>query len=176
MFSNPGTTPTPEDLADRQAILDILHSHSRGLDRGDLSLLKACYWPEAEVDYGNFKGPAHQFAELVLPALQGQYELTRHCLSNTLFNFSGNRCHTESCVNAGHLLQGAGTEMLFCGRYLDTLEKRDQHWKLVYRQVVMDWSRKHSLEDERGGEAFSALAKGSCDNRDPSYSKETDTP
>lgn len=176
MIIDVGIPPSEAELADRAAIQDVLNSHSRGLDRHDLALLQACYWPEAEVDYGNFKGPAQQFAELVLPALAGQYELTRHCLSNTLFSFSGARAHTETCVNAGHLLQGAAEEMIFCGRYLDTLEKRDGQWKMIYRQVVMDWSRQHTLSDERSSEAFAALAKGTQDPTDPSHQQETHSP
>lgn len=61
-----GAVPTPQELADRAAITDILHLHSRGLDRQDASLLEAAYWPDANVDYGSFVGPAMQFAPWLL--------------------------------------------------------------------------------------------------------------
>jgi hypothetical protein len=162
-----GTPAGAAELADRLAIQDVLSFHSRGLDRLDTALLQACYWPEAEVDYGSYKGPAQQFAELVIPALRGNYELTRHCLGNTLVELRGNRALAESSVNAGHLLPGAKEEMLFAGRYLDTLEKRDGRWKLLHRQVVMDWSRRHQVADERATEAFAAMAKGAHGTADP---------
>jgi len=162
-----GTPQGPQEIADRMAITDVLAAHSRALDRLDLELLQSCYWDDAQVDYGSYKGPAQQFAELVLPALDAQYELTRHCLCNTLIELRGAQALAESSVNAGHLLAGAKQEMLFGGRYLDTLEQRDGKWKLLHRQVVIDWSRQHPVEDERDGEAFSQLARGAHRDADP---------
>ena len=167
MSIDPGTLPDPQQVADRLAIQDVLSSHSRGLDRLDTALLQSCYWPGAEVDYGSYKGPAHAFAELVVPALKGQYELTRHCLSNTLVAFRENRAMVESCVTAVHLLTGAAEEMLFHGRYLDTLERRGGQWKLLHRRVVMDWSRRQPVVDERGGASFAELTKGGHGAADP---------
>jgi hypothetical protein len=169
MTADTGITLTSEQLADRLLIHDVLHLHSRGLDRLDKSAIQCAYWPEAEVDYGSYKGSAQVFAELVVGALGQTYELTRHCLSNTLVNLAGNSAWSESCVNAGHLLPGAREELLFYGRYLDKLEKRDGQWKILHRQVVMDWSKRLPVQDERSGEAFAALAKGAHFDTDPLY-------
>ncbi len=169
MRTDPGSTATHEQLADRLAIQDVLHLHSRGLDRLDKDAIQCAYWPEAEVDYGSYKGSAHVFAELVVGALGQAYELTRHCLSNTLLNVAGNSAWSESSVNAAHLLPGAREELLFYGRYLDKLEKRDAQWKILHRQVVMDWSKRLPVQDERSGEAFAALAKGAHLDDDPLY-------
>lgn len=169
MTTDTGSTPTPAQLADRLAIQDVLHLHSRGLDRLDKDAIQCAYWPQAEVDYGSYKGSAHVFAELVVGALGQAYELTRHCLSNTLVTFAGNVALSESSVTASHLLLAAGEEMLFYGRYLDRLEKRDGRWKILHRQVVMDWSKRLPVQDERNGEAFAALAKGGHLDTDPLY-------
>ncbi|NQX89581.1 MAG: nuclear transport factor 2 family protein [Halioglobus sp.] len=164
-----GKTPDTAEVAERMAILDILNLHSRGLDRLDEATIRAAYWPDAQVDYGRFKGEARVFANLIIGVLGGQYALTRHALSNTLVTFEGNFAYSETCVHAGHLLQGGGEELLFYGRYLDRLEKRTGHWKIVYRQVVMDWSKRYSVRDERDGDAFGALAKSGHYNNDPLY-------
>jgi SnoaL-like domain len=169
MTTDTGTSPTPAQLADRLAIQDVLHLHCRGLDRLDKDTIQCAYWPEAEVDYGSFKGNAHLFAELVVGALGQAYELTQHSISNTLVQFTGNIARSESTVHAGHLLPGAQEEMLFYGRYLDRLEKRNGRWKILHRQVVMDWSKRLAVQDERGGEAFAALAKGAHIDTDPLY-------
>ena len=162
-------SPTTEETGKRLAIADVLNRHCRGLDRNDAELLKSCYWPDAGVDYGNFKGPAHDFADLIGPALSQAYELTRHCIGNTLLQFEGDTAYAESYVQAGHLLIGGETEMRFEGRYLDRLEQREGAWAIAHRQVVMDWSRTTGLQDERDSEAFAALAKGKADNSDPLY-------
>lgn len=169
MTAEAGTPPNPDRVADRLAIEDILALHSRGLDRQDSAAIQAAYWPDAEVDYGSYKGGAHAFAELVVAALGQQYELTRHSLSNTLIAFSQNDACSESNVTAGHLLTGAEEEMLFYGRYLDRLEKRDGQWKILHRQVVMDWSKRLPVVDARDHEAFADLAKGAHKESDPLY-------
>ena len=161
---------TPARIADRMAIQDLLHNHCRGLDRNDGALLAASYWPDAEVDYGSFKGPASQFAELIGPALGEAYELTRHRISNTLIDFDGATARVESYVEASHLFKGGASEMRFGGRYLDTLEQRGDEWCMLDRQVVMDWSTTREVTDERESEAFAALSKGSNDASDPLHS------
>ncbi|WP_170287288.1 nuclear transport factor 2 family protein [Halioglobus maricola] len=158
-------TATPPD---QLAISDILHAHCRGLDRNDSTLLASCYWPEAEVNYGNFIGPAAEFCQLIGPALAPVYELTRHCVSNFTIQINGEQAHCESYVEAAHLLRGAEQEMCFSGRYLDRLEKRDGHWRMVHRHVVMDWSRTRAITDERQSEGFVALSKGTAGDDDPS--------
>ena len=156
-----------ERIADRLAIADVLHSHSRGLDRSDAGLIRDCYWPDAELDYGIYKGPAHPFADLVVGALTGNYELTRHSISNTMFAFEGERARTESYVDANHLYQGGERELRVGSRYLDLLEKRDGSWRMLHRQVVIDWSQDSNFPDARNSEAFGAFVKGRNDDRDP---------
>jgi hypothetical protein len=169
MNADTGLSPDIENIADRIAICDIIYLHSRGLDRLDPDTIKCAYWPEAEVDYGSFRGSAHLFAELVVGALGEQYELTRHSLSNTLIAFAGDSARAESNVSAAHLLQGGQEELLFFGRYLDLLEKRGGRWKIRHRQVVMDWSKRLPVGDERESDAFADLAKGGHCDSDPLY-------
>ncbi|MDG2411551.1 MAG: nuclear transport factor 2 family protein [Halioglobus sp.] len=162
--------PATHRTADRLAIAETLYLHSRGLDRLDAAAIRGAYWPESEVDYGSYKGNAHVFAELVVDALSQQYELTRHSLSNTLIELTGNSALCESYVHAGHLLPRAKEELLFYGRYLDKMEKRGSQWKILHRQVVVDWIKRHPVVDERDSEAFNALAKGARRESDPLYS------
>lgn len=171
MPHSPGEPPSAECVAHKLAINDILNLHSRGLDRLDTQALKTAYWPDAEVDYGSFKGQAHQFAELVLPILGESYELTRHSLSNITIELheSESIALSETWVHAGHLLPGAEEELLFYGRYLDKHEKREGRWRILHRQVVVEWIKRLPIEDERNSDAFSALARGGRIADDPLY-------
>lgn len=164
-----GKTAGLAELADRLAIQEVIAAHSRGIDRLDQTCIEAAYWPEATVAYGAFNGRAHDFASMVIPALRGSYELTQHRVSNTLIAFSGDRARSESYVAAYHLLQGADQEMFFSGRYLDVHEKRGEHWKMIERRVVMDWSRQWAVVDERESAGFAGLAKGARLDQDPLY-------
>ena len=136
MVDNIGRLGNTQDTAHRVAIREVLATHSRGIDRNDPGILKMAYWPDAEVDYGGFKGAAHDFADLVGPALSGAYELTQHLLGQTFYSIEGSQAATESYVSARHLLHGAAEELSFAGRYLDQLELREGQWKIVHRQVV----------------------------------------
>jgi SnoaL-like domain len=167
MIKEPGLPPSPQELADQLAIQEVLNQHSRALDRLQEQWLKSCYWQDAEVDYGAYKGPAHTFAELIMGALGSQYQLTRHNLSNTTILLEGETALCESYVYASHLLADGSEDMNFHGRYLDKLEKRDGAWKMRYRQVVVDWVVRHPGNDERDSDAFKALARGSNDQQDP---------
>lgn len=169
MTRPPGAQPSAAEVADHIAIKEILNTHSRGLDRVDVEALKSAYWPDAEVDYGTFVGSAHQFAELVLPILADSYELTRHSLSNHTIELHGNIALSEAWVHAGHLLPGAQEELLFYGRYLDKLEKREERWKLLHRTVVVDWIKRLAVNDERDAEAFSSIKRGGHKATDPLY-------
>ncbi len=162
-----GTPPSPEQTADRAAMIDILNLHCRGLDRLDEAALTACYWPDAEVDYGSYAGPAQDFARLVLTALKDSYQLTRHVISNTLVDLQLPRARCETYVNADHLLPTATRELCFGGRYLDLLEKRDGQWRILHRRVVIDWASMRELEDLRGSEAFAAMTRGDRGTADP---------
>ena len=162
-----GTPPDTREIAARLAILEVLNMHSRGLDRCEADWIKSTYWPDAVLDYGSFKGNAHVFADIVVSVLGENYELTQHFLGNTLIDIDGDTARTESYVTAHHLLKGGREDLFYSGRYLDILDQRDGLWKLSARTVVMDWSRRLEVEDERATEAFADLVKGTHDKTDP---------
>ena len=80
--------PSLKELSDRGAIEYLLKRHSRGIDRLDLDCLLSSYWEDAQVDYGGFKGLAHDFARKVIPSLGQKYKLTQHKISNILVTFN----------------------------------------------------------------------------------------
>jgi hypothetical protein len=167
MSTPPGTPPETNEVAARLAILEILNMHSRGLDRCEAEWIKSAYWPDAVVDYGSYKGNAHAFADIIVGVLAEQYEMTQHFLGNTLFEIDGQTARTESYVTAHHLRKDGQEDLFYSGRYLDVLDEREGCWKLSSRIVVMDWSRRLEVVDERATAAFADLAKGTNDQADP---------
>lgn len=167
MNTETGSVGDLYELQNQLAIQQLVFTHCRGLDRSDSATLLSCYWPDAEVDYGAFKGPAEAFCNLIVDVLPASYELTQHKVGNTLVEISGNSARSETYVTAYHLLLGAREEMVFSGRYLDKLEMRNDCWKILHRTVVMDWSRNHAVKDERESDAFAQMQKGSTGDRDP---------
>lgn len=166
-----GQVPDAEQLADRLAIAEVLAMHCRGVDRADEAALKVAYWPEATVAYGGFNGNAHEFCAM-LPTGIKAYAQTQHSITNTLIDLRGNTAKVESYVTAYHYRAGAGeadTEMTYLGRYLDRFEKRGALWKMMHRQVVMDWNQNTSATAILSGPPFEGLARGSRHPEDVVY-------
>lgn len=167
-----GQVPGPEEVADRLAIVEVIHTYSRGLDRADPDILKSTCWPDASVDYGFFKGEAHPFLEN-MPAGLKRYRNTQHQVSNTLVSIDGNDARVESYLTAHHYLPVDGddnTEMTYIGRYLDHMEKRGNVWKIKFRKIVMTWHQDaKTSEDFEKNASLTAISQATHDPDDPSF-------
>lgn len=169
-----GAIPSPAELADRSAIEDVIYTHSRGVDRADAAILKSAYWPDAEVAYGSFNGPAHEFCDLLAAGIR-RYRATHHQVSNISARVSAENAVVESYVTAYHYLDasetnpGTDTEMTYFGRYVDHMQQRNRVWKLLFRQVVMDWNQNLKTSADFGGPTFAGLARSDRHPNDPLY-------
>jgi len=132
-------------------------------------VLSCTYWPDATVAYGGFNGNAHEFCEM-LPGAIRVYTRTQHVISNTCIEFRNDRALAETYVTAYHYRTDPGgddTEMTYLGRYLDTLQKRDDVWKILHRQVVMDWNQNTRATATLEGPPFDGVARGCRHPDDP---------
>lgn len=168
-----GAVPSAAEVADRLAIAEVLAMHSRGVDRADEAVLKSAYWSDAEVAYGAYNGDAHGFCE-ILPTSIKRYAGTAHKISNLNIEFRGDEARVETYVTAHHYLKGdangtADTEMTYIGRYLDTMEKRNNVWKIRFRRVLMDWNQNAAATAILEGPPFEGLARGTNGPDDPLY-------
>lgn len=171
-MSEPGKVPGPEEVADRLAIIEVIHAYSRGLDRADADLLLATCWPDAEVDYGFFRGEAHPFLSNMPTGLKS-YRNTQHQISNTLIEIDGNEARAESYLTAHHYKEvdgGDDTEMTYIGRYLDHFEKRGDLWKISFRKIVMTWHQDAKVTaDFEKNASLVPIARATHDPDDPSW-------
>lgn len=167
-----GRVPDAAEVADRLAIMAVLSMHSRGIDRASTEMLQSCYWPDAEVDYGGYKGGAHAFCEM-LPNGIKRYQNTQHQISNTHIEFQGTLAKVETYVTAHHYLadeEGNDTEMTYIGRYLDQMEKRDDCWKISFRKIVMTWHQYGpATADEEANPSLKPISRASHDADDPLF-------
>ena len=160
-----------DDIAAELAIRNALARYCRGVDRGDVALLKSVYHPDATDDHGTFKGNGHDFAEYLVELMDRSTIPSQHHVTNVLIERDGERADVESYVLAFHPIpDGAGGEVhaLFGGRYLDRFERRGGEWKIAERRVVMDWTRAALLGDAwELAESFAA-SRGGRREADPS--------
>ena len=175
-MNSTGKIPNLKEIADRLAIQDVLYRHCRGVDRADAVLLKSAYWPEAEVAYGAYNGPAHPFCEN-LPTTITKYAATQHRVTNTIVDFKDNDAVVESYVMAHHYSaqpDEADVEMTYLGRYIDHMQRRGDYWKIMFRWVVMDWNQNVQATAILKGAPFDGLARGQRLPGDPLYQMQND--
>lgn len=129
-------------LADREAIRDVLYRYCRAVDRGDKELLRSCYHANGTDDHGFFAGSGWDFADYVLPIL-AQLDRSIHSLSNPHIELAGDRAYVETQWSVIHRLRrwGQFTDMWHQGRYLDEFERRDGQWRILRRVTVLDAER-----------------------------------
>ena len=157
---------TCEDLAARHQIMNVLALHSRGVDRGDATMLGAAYHPDATVDYGFFKGPASTLVAILGDA-QKTAPPTTHRTCSCWIKVDGDRAISESYVIAH--VEDAETQRMVLGRYLDTHACIDGQWRLTHRQYVIEGNTNRPNTATRGDGAADLahyVAQGAKQNAD----------
>lgn len=161
-----------QDVADRQAIYEVLVRYSHGVDRCDLDMLKSAYWPDGTDDHGTFTGNAMEFCEMLIPALKAMHS-TMHNIGSHLIDLRGDAAKVQSYCVAYHQLPSpeGDIEMVVGGRYLDRMTRRDGKWRIQDRVYVMDWNRNGASTQSLEGDLFGQLkTRGSRYPDDPFYS------
>ena len=147
-----------QQLIDRQAIADLMQRYARTLDWLDDDGQAGCYWPDAEIDYGFFRGRADDFLPVVMATERGS-DRRWHMLGAPLVSFTApDIAEAETYgVFAGATRQEDGTLAgnLFGGRYLDRFERRGGEWRVAKRLYVLDWCQR--LADQPGFDADPAF-------------------
>ena len=126
-----------EELVARRAIGEAIATVQRGIDRGDLALLKSAWHDDADVAYGFFDGTAAEMCE-ILAGAPDPTNITMHRPANVWIKVDGDRAVSESYVFV--YSPSEGVQSLIGGRYLDRHERRDGRWRLSHRTYVMDWN------------------------------------
>lgn len=126
-------------LIDRQKIYEVLTRYCRGVDRGDVDLIRSVYHEDATDDHGMFKGRGVDFAAWIVDYLKdiGQ---SQHFIGNFTCDLQGDVAHTETyCISVSD--DGKGTQATVYNRYIDRFERRGGEWKIADRLVVLDLTR-----------------------------------
>ena len=129
------------ELADKQAIRDLVLTYCRAVDRIDVPLGHSIWHDDGDADYGAdyYQGPGKGVIDTICGHHAG---LTSHShqVSNILIALDGDKAGSESYVNGTMRMARDGKTMHLevYGRYLDRWERRDGRWGLVHRVVVMD--------------------------------------
>ena len=131
-----------EEISAKQAIADLLSIYCRGIDRCDADLVKQAFWPDAYDNHGADAAPAWEFADRIVASKLAGTEWTTHAVTNHLVDVDvdGDVAFSEAIVLTFQKQSGSAEVNIFCGRYVDRVERRDGNWRIAYRQMIHDWS------------------------------------
>lgn len=119
------------ELADRQAISDVISAYCERFDRNDPEGVAALFTPDARIDY-NPDTPTLRGSELAASVASGLREIfaaTSHHVSNLVVSFEGrDRAHSQCYIYAWHRYHGDRPDGELWGRYLHRFVRADSGW------------------------------------------------
>jgi SnoaL-like domain len=158
------------ELADKDAIRELLHLYCVGSDRMDTALVESVFHADARLHYGYFDGGPRDlsaFSMRFLPRFVG----THHSLTNIIIRLDGQSARSLSYITAlhsgGKRKDGSRYDMIGYGRYADLLHKHGGQWRIIERTVLFDGNLEFAGSFD-WPEKFSAF-RGRRDPSDPSY-------
>lgn len=141
-----------DELVAQQEIRDVLIRYTRGIDRMDVDLVRACYHTEARDDHGAFRGTVDEFVDWLRDDVWSCFDTTMHFIGNQLVEVAGDVAHPESYCVAYHRRDTrdgeVGHDLVIGLRYVDRLERHDGKWRIVDRRCVFDWTRRDPIVGE----------------------------
>jgi hypothetical protein len=162
-----------QDVADRQAITDLIYRYCRSVDRLDIPLGHSIWHQDGYADYGAavYQGNGRGVIDYI--CAQHRHTLHHsHQVSNIIIDLDGDRAGSESYVTASlRVRRGEQLKhMTVWGRYIDQWSRRDGRWGLDKRISIRDF------DEVRDVTAMYEHDTGRRDRSDPSYSVLRDLP
>lgn len=143
-------TITPESLASREQIKEVIYAYCFGVDRQDWARVRACFTDDATHDHGTFEGGNDAFIGFAADVLK-QMDGTMHTIGNVIITLDGDSATSEATFTAYHRMRGGSegplapieqdTDWIVAGRYCDTWRHQDGAWRIERRQAIHDWTR-----------------------------------
>jgi hypothetical protein len=132
-----------QELKDRDEIARLIRTYAHGVDRRDWDLVRSCFSDDAEAQGSRSTGPIEPYLAALRPGVEF-YPTTMHFMGNQLVELDGDTAQVETYAVAYHWKDDvAGTdhpENLVVGvRYLDTVQRLEEGWRITRRQVAPDW-------------------------------------
>jgi len=163
---NTPAASTLQDLADRQAITDLIYRYCRAVDRLDRPLGHSIWHENGVADYGAtvYQGDGRGVIDFI--CAQHLHTLHHsHQVSNILIELNGNEAGSESYVTASLRVRRDGKllHMGVWGRYIDQWSRRNGRWGLDKRISIRDF------DEVREVTALYDHNIGRRDRDDPSY-------
>ena len=134
-------------VTDRYEIRDLVTRYAVAVDRKDWAAVRACFTDDATCDYAWFRGDLATVLDLIERGLS-RFESTTHLVGNHLAEVTTDTATAETYALCHHRLRtpDGAVDRRAGLRYLDKLVRTPQGWRIVRRDVVVDWERTDPVE------------------------------
>jgi hypothetical protein len=144
------------DLADRQAITDVLVRYMAGMDAKDAAMVRSAFHPDAvDRHQGHPTRSIDEFMDFLEPLLP-QMGATAHYLGGVRIEVTGDEAVARYPAIAFHRL-GEGDraiDSIMGARVVDRLSRRQGEWRIADRTVTYDWNHDRPAAETWGQGAF----------------------
>ena len=150
---------SPERIADRFMIQDLMYRWCRAVDRLDKQAMLDIFWPGAIDSHGPYIGHAEGLVEWILMRHK-PIKISSHFLGNMLIEFATpdlalvetyvrtiQQYPPEGKQSLAQLTGGAAgdpdsaMDMFTSSRYMDHVERRNGEWRVARRDLIQDWKQ-----------------------------------
>jgi 3-phenylpropionate/cinnamic acid dioxygenase small subunit len=132
------------ELADRQAISDVLIHYAYCIDTRQTARLDEVFAADVTTNYGYGDGGEWNGAETLIAGIGEQvdsFEATAHMITNIRVSLDGDTATSTCYVTGWHWVKGGdmsperGADFLFTATYVDELRREDEGWRISRRRV-----------------------------------------
>lgn len=136
-----------EELSDQYEIEQLMYTYATGIDTADYDLVDSIFTPDGEIDYGGIGGPRGRWQPDVRSWSEQSLEafpVRKHYITNVVVTFAPDRRSATSVTywrSPMGFARADGSIHLFepGGRYLDSLVRTDNGWRIALRTTSQDW-------------------------------------
>ena len=156
---SPKDAYSPERVADRLQIQDLIYRWCRSIDRLDFDAMRSVFHPDATDTHGAYDGGVDGLIEWIRERHR-TIPFSMHQVGNVLIEFATpDLAFVETYVRtiqqypptAGAALATLvggerpspphGADFFTCSRYADRVERRKGEWRIARRTLIQDWKQ-----------------------------------
>lgn len=127
------------ELADREAIRELLHRYCFAIDRGTGADVMALFAPECELEV--VPGDTHRGRAAVAKwydsLTRKRMQVLRHQAHNQIIDIDGDRAFAQAYWDVTGDLNGES--MVSAGFYEDSVQRCADGWKFVKKRILIDY-------------------------------------
>lgn len=140
-LTGPTVPPCAQELADRQAIGDLVRIYALAIDMRDPERLLTCFDPDGIGEGSLGSGPLH---EVIRKTYEGTFAFvrTQHTIINQMIAVDGDEAVMWSYGVAYHIRASddPGGNLTVGVQYRDKCRRTDKGWLITHRKVAVQWA------------------------------------